>query len=82
MAALIKRRKKMCFHNIIKKANKRTFTSAQPSPMKATFLFPYTVAIDVDLILSSTSTAYLVQRWKKHYTVSAESQIIVDMISY
>ncbi len=39
--------------------------SAQSSPVKAAFLFPYTVAVDIDLILCSTSTAYLVERWKR-----------------
>lgn len=43
--------------------------SAQSSPVKATFLFPYTATVDIDLVLGATSTAYLIKRWK-HITES------------
>lgn len=44
-----------------KHKNNQTFMSTQLSPVKATFLFPHTVAVGVDLVFRPASAAYFVE---------------------
>lgn len=42
----------------------QTSVSTQLSPVKAAFLFPHTVAVGVDLVFRTTSTAYFVESYE------------------
>lgn len=44
--------------------NHQTFVSTQRPPVKATFLFPHTVAVGVDLVFGTTPTADFVEGYE------------------